>query len=413
MARRSATTTPSKPARPGKPGKPGPQPLFIGGERSHELLAVWQDGKDLWWGMVFPREAGDEILAAGGTLAEALASDGASVERWRFATTAEATRAATWAAKHITKNRLENDAAADFPAWTRRLKKERPCTARLEPGPGPITLTRDRAHPYIYPRPPATSFLSGRTMVPVFSLVGPLDARLGETAGVYVNVCPQALLRPYFEHVWEVLVQDPGKNSPVDHYFQRSGGEFATIHLSMQIETIDGAVRWAVLEHNGDRHTVGWYRTTHYKNRDAAEKAIADKISALHGYQRVAKLGAHYPKILAEIAAHHRVPKQKPATVKLRVVHGPLSQSVAGFGCAPSMLALKAVRLGGTPHFVQEDWDYAPKNFSTRTPLMCIATVGCGDGPQWSDILNDGDAGAINIYAAPGDPFGSVSFSCC
>ena len=412
---RSAATA-TTPPRASKPGEPGPQPLFIGGEPKHELVALWQDGVDLWWGMVYPREAGDEILRAGGTLADALASDGAALERWRFDSAAEAKRAAAWAGKHIKhikKNTLENDAAAYFAAWSRRIKKQRPCTPRLEPGPGPITLTRDTAHPYIHARPPATSFLSGRTMVPVFSLVGPLDARLGKTAGVYVNVCPQAMLTPYHEHVWEVLIQDPAKPSPIDHYFERSRGEFATLHLSMQVESLDNSVRWAVIEHTGDRHTVGWYRTTHYKNRHAAEQAIAEKIAALQGYKRVARLGPHYPKILAEIAAHHRVPNQKPATVKLRVAHAALSQSVAGFGCAPSMLALKAVRLGGTPHFVQEDWDYAPKNHCSKHPLLCIATVGRGDGPQWSDILNDGDAGAINIHAAPGDPFGTVSFSCC
>lgn len=403
----------SAPPRSAKPGKQGPQPLFISGAHSHEIVALWQDGKDLWWGMVYPREAGDEILGAGGTLSEALASQGATVERWRFDSAAEATRAAAWAAKHLKKNSLKNDAAADFAAWSKRIKKERPCTPRLEPGPGPITLTRDTAHPYIHARPPATSFLSGRTMVPVFSLVGPLDPRLGKTAGVYVNVCPQAMLLPYAEHVWELPIQTPGRPSTVDHYFQRSGGEFTTIHLSMQVEPIDTAVRWAIIEHTGDRTTIGWYRTTHFKTRDAAEQAIAEKISALRGWQRVPKLGPHYPKILAEIAAHHRVPNQKPATVKLRVAHASLSQSVAGYGCAPSMFALKAVRLGGTPYFVQEDWDYAPKNHCSKHPLMCIATVGRGDGPQWSDVLNDGDAGAINIHAAPGDPFGTVSFSCC
>ena len=413
-ARGESTAAPASASRPGKPARPGQPPLVLHkGRGSGDLVGLWHDGKDLWWAEIFARDPGDELLRAGASLADAIAARGTSVERWRFASEADAVKAGKWAVKHLTRTRVTNDPGADFPAWTKRLRRERPCTPRLEVGPGPVTLTRDSAHPYIYPRPPAVSFLSKRTMIPAFALVGPLDARLGKHTGVYVNVCPQALLDPYFEHVWEVLVQDPAKKSPVDAYFTGPGGSFATVHLSLQIETIGGAAVWALIEHNGDKSTVGWYRTTHFKTRDAAEKAYHDKLAALRNFQRVDKLGPWYARILAEITKHHRVPNQKPATVKLRVAHAAMSQSVADNPFAPSDLALDAVRIGGVPHFCQEDWDFAPKNIQSKSPLMCIVSVGRGDGPQWTAVLNDGDAGTINIYAAPGDPFGAVSFSCC
>jgi hypothetical protein len=57
-------------------------------------------------------------------------------------------------------------------------------------------------------------------------------------------------------------------------------------------------------------------------------------------------------------------------------------------------------------------WDFVPPNPWGWGPLLAIASIGQGDSPAWSDVLNDGDAGTINIYAAPREPFGTVSFSC-
>jgi hypothetical protein len=177
-----------------------------------------------------------------------------------------------------------------------------------------------------------------------------------------------------------------------------------------------GGVGWALVEHHGDRTTVGFYTTTHFKTRAAAEKAYHDKIAAVQsGYKRVDKPADYYTSILDEITEHNRVPGQRPELHKLRVAHGPMTQGVHNATTAPSSLAIssKAARIGGVPTFCQDDWDYAPKNACSKTPLLPIFSIGRGDGPQWSDVVNDGDAGTINIYAAPGDPFGAVSFSCC
>lgn len=417
----AASSEPAKTrvAKASPPNRPGPKPITIIKHRSGDLVGLWHEGKDVWWAQVFADEPGAEVLKAGGTLAEAVAGEGGAIERWRFASEAEAKKAAAWAARNFKgpKAELRNDTAADLAAWTRRAQKEtRDCTPRLEIGAGPITLTRDTAHPYIYPRPPATSYLSKRTMVPVFSLVGPIDDRLGKRTGIFVNVCPQAMLSPHIEHVWEVPVQDPAKKSTVDAYFEASSGAFASVHLSMQVETLDGDIVWAVIEHDGNKGTVGFYRTTHFKKRDLAEKAFHELVaSKTGGLKRVDRPGAHYLKILDEIVKHNRVPRQKPAkNIKLRVAHAAMIQSVHGssYSIGDSSLGYKLVRLGGVPHFCQEDWDFSPVLFGDK-PLYCVASVGRGDGPQWSDVLNDGDAGTINVYAAPGLPFGTVSFSCC
>lgn len=67
--------------------------------------------------------------------------------------------------------------------------------------------------------------------------------------------------------------------------------------------------------------------------------------------------------------------------------------------------------IGGAPSFCQEDWDYLPKNPRSKTPFIPLLSIGAGQQTM-SDILNDSDAGTINVYAAPGDFFGTVSFSC-
>ena len=402
------TTARAKPAA-------GLEPVAVGRDRGGEVFALWLDGCDVWWGLVYAGEAGDDVLQAGGTLAEALACDGSSVERWRFASPSEAATAAAWAAKHMTTSKLKNAASADIPAWSRKIKKERPLIPRFELAPGKVFLTRDVTHPWLLPRPPATSFVSQRLMIPVCALLGAIDPRLGKHTGIYVSACPQALLHPYFEHVWEIVVQDAGQRSPVGAHFEASNGRFSGFHLSMQQEPIMGGVGWALVEHHGDRTTVGFYTTTHFKTRAAAEKAYADKIAAVQsGYKRVDKPADYYTKILDEITRHNRVPGQKPARNKLRLVHAAMTQGVHSATMAPSNLGLsnRAVRIGGVPTFCQEDWDYAPKNAYSKTPLLPIFSIGRGDGPQWSDVVNDGDAGTINIYAAPGDPFGGVSFSC-
>lgn len=410
VAAKKASTT-RRPA-----SAPGLQPALIVKERDGDLGAVWQDGKDLWFARVFAGEAGDELLSAGGTLAEAVAvEDGGAVERWRFATPAEATRAAKWIAGHAAVGKLRRDCSADIARWSRRVKDERPCTPRLEVGDGPITLTRDAQHPWFHLRPPAASFLSKRSMVPVFSLIGPIDARFGARTGFYVSVCPQATSDPYFEHVWEVVVQDPSKHSAIDHYFESSRG-FWTIHLSLQIEPIGEVARWAVVEHSGDRGSSGWVRTEHCKTRAEAEALIRERVRGLgERYQRVPQLGSYHAKVLADITRFHRLPRQRPAAVKLRHAHGPMVQSVDASYSTPSnnVLTRKVVWLGGTPRFCQEDWDYEPHNPCGKGNLLAIASVGRGEGPQWSNVLNDGDAGTINFYAAPGEPFGTVSFSCC
>lgn len=394
----------------------GSQARLLTKDSSGDLGAMWIDGKDLWFAQVFEGDSGEEVLDGGGSLAEAVRGDGGAIERWRFPSPADAERAATWVAAHASKTTtIKNDRSADFASWTKRLKKERPCVPRLEVGSGPVTLTRDMTHPWFYPRVPSTSFVSKRLMVPVFSLVGPLDPRLGKQTGIFVSVCPQGVVSPYAEPAYEVVVQDPARKSTVDAYFESPRGGFSTVHLSMQIETIGEATAWAVTEHTGDKGSVGFYRTTHYKSRGEAEKAFSEKSSALTGsYNRVATLGGYYGKILDEITRHNRVTGQKPKTVKLRLAHGALVQSIAGAYATPSrnLLSYKLDDIGGPPRFCQEEWDFVPKNSWGKGSLFAIASVGDGSSPTWSEVLNDGDAGTINVYAAPGEPFGAVSFSC-
>lgn len=412
----ATTTKTASPAKRAASTPPGSRPLVITKDRHGDLGAVWQDGKDLWFARVFSGQAGDELLRSGGTLADAIATeDGAGVERWRFASQAEAGRAAKWVVAHATANKLANDASADIRRWTRRVRDEQARIARLEVGNGPVTLTRDTTHPWFHARPPATSFESKRTMVPVFSLIGPLDPRLGARTGIYASVCPQALLDPYMNHVWEVVVQDPAKPSTVDAYFESARG-FWTIHLSLQIDTVDESTRWAVVEHSGDRGSPGWLRTQHLKSRAEAEKLLRERSRELtNRYKRVAQLGPYHAKLLAEITRHHRVPGQKPATIKLRPAHAAMVQSVDAPYATPSGNVItrdKVVGLGGVPRFCQEDWDFLPHNPCGKGKLLTIATIERACGPQWSNVLNDGDAGTFNVYAAPGEPFGTVSFSC-
>jgi hypothetical protein len=116
---------------------------------------------------------------------------------------------------------------------------------------------------------------------------------------------------------------------------------------------------------------------------------------------KVGKLGPYYAKILDEITRHNRVPRQRPATVRLRHAYGGFDQSIAGSygGPSRSVLSYKVPDLGGAPRFCQENWDFAPPNPWGKGALLALASIRQGDSPAWSDVLNDGDAGTINIYA--------------
>lgn len=394
----------------------GPAPLMVSQDSSGDVTALWLDGKDVWFAQVFEGDKGEELLRSGAPLAEAVQGDGGAVERWRFASAAEATRAAKWAAANAAKKHaLKNDASADFTAWSKRIKKELPRIPHFDVGAGALKTTRDQTHPWIYPRVPATSFLSGRLMVPVFSLVGPLDARLGKTCGLYVSACPQAVLDPYIDSVLEVVVQDPARKSTVDAYFESSGGGFWTVHLSQQTDTIDSHTRWAVTEHTGNKGTVGWYRTAHVKTLAEAQKLYAEKVSGMSGsYKPVAKLGSWYTKILEEIDHHNRVPSQKPKRARLTQVHAAMLHGISeSYSCpSRSFLSYDLEDVGGVPSFCQEDWDYLPKNPWSKGQLLALVSLGVSQSPLWSTVLNDGDAGTFNFFAAPGEPFGVASFSC-
>jgi len=403
-------------ATSGKPIKRGPQPLIVVHDSIGDLGAMWIDDKDVWFVQLFEGDGADTAVKKGTSLADALAiDDNGGVERWHFESRAEAERATRWVMKHASKRAtVKGDMAADFTRWSASVRKLVPRTPRYDAGRGgSITATRDRTHPWIHPRPPSTSWVSNRLLVPVFSLVGPLDPRLGKDTGFYVCVDPLGTGDPYSEPVYEVYVQDRARRSTVDAYFEPPGA-FWSVHLSLQIDTISDYARWAVTEHNGDKGTVGFYRTKHLATKKEAIQLYDARLADLASrYRRVQRPGAHYSKVLEEIDRHARVKQQRPLTTKLARVHGAMAQGVVGYTAASeNLLSYKIAHIGGAPHFCQEEWDFTPKNHFGKGALLPIVSVQDGDEPLWSAVLNDGDAGTINFWAAPGEPLGTASFSC-
>lgn len=392
----------------GKPVATAPAADIVVRDSIGTIGAAWQLGSSVW----FAKVEADELKGKS-SFAEAIAVEN-RVERWRFANDAQARTAIAYVKKHAaTPHAVKVDTSANEAAWAKQLGKEQPRVARLGPGSAGAIVTRDQTHPWLHARVPATSFVSGRLMVPVWSLVGAIDARFGKRTGVYVSTCPQQTLQPYIEGVWEVVVQRP-EGSEVDAYFTGHDGQFATVHLSQQFGAVDARARWAVVEHSGDKSTVGWYRTHHVKQLAEAKKLFAEKVARHAGFSRVKALGPWYSKILDDITHHNRVPTQKPVKVAVGEHHAAMMQSVSDIFGQPSRTVLGAdvVSLGGAPEFCQENWDFQPANPWSKAPLLCLASFGVRDEPLWSDVANDGDAGTFNIWAAIDAPFGVTTFSC-
>jgi hypothetical protein len=266
----------------------------------------------------------------------------------------------------------------------------------------------DTTHPWIYPRAQGTSFHSGRPLVPVWSLVGPIDKRLGKQCGVFISVCEDV---HGGDGVYEIVLQDPSKPSKVDAYFAGGDRAFTAIHLSCQVHW-NGKPQWAVIEHDCDKGFPGFHSTTHVKSRKDADKLFAERIAA-QGGKRVAAPKPWYRDVLAEIDRHHRLRGQKPQRVRMRVAIPPHAQAIGpGYGDPGYMFINGASHyVGGSPRYCQEEWDDLPDNPCSKQPMLHVVTLGrCDLG--WSEILNDGDMGSLAFFVAPGDPFGAMSFSC-
>jgi hypothetical protein len=362
----------------------------------------------VWFGEVFDDDEPNAKLKVGASLAEVIEADG-GVERWRFSSPADAKRAADWVLAHAGKRAaIKGDASAAFATWGKKLKIERPRIARLEPGRGPISLAVDRSFGrwWLHPRAPATSYLSGRVLAPVMALVGPIDPRFGKHVGIYISACPTG-----DDQVFEIAVQTD-KPSPVDAYFGTNRFMHA-IHLRMQV-CYDGAASWAVTEHDVEQGTAGYYRTTHVKNRAEAEKLFAERIKNLDGTPKLARPPKWYGSVLEEIDHHHRRKTSKPQNLTLRAAYPPYTQSIGGDYLNPEQMLESykvASYIGGTPRFCQESWEFIPKNPYSKRDLLHIVTLGSGH-LGWTDFLNDGDLGSLAFFAAPGDPFGTLTFSC-
>jgi hypothetical protein len=386
--------------------------------QGRDLGAVWLRGSELWFLQLHEGEEAAVAVLKGASLAEAVKRDGATLERWRFPSPQAASTAARWVRTALAPGReraLPGDTSGDLVRWSRAMKYPRSCMARLAPGGGPVAFTRDRTHPWYFPRPPSTSYLSGRLLVPVFSLVGPLDSRLGRRTGVYVSACPQAVLDPYKDHVFEVFVQDPSRKSPVDAYFVHPSGKFWSVHLSLQVSGIDGHLRWCITEHTGEPGTVGFLRSTHHGTQREAEKLFAARVKSIPWPYRPSKSpGPWHQAILREIDRYNRVRGQKALTLRMKAVHRTMVQTLSRqyFRLSANLLNPCLPTFGGAPVFCQEGADFSPPSPYGRTKALAVASFHGDALPAWSAVLNEGDVGVFNFWAFPGKPFGTASFSC-
>lgn len=378
-----------------------------------QFAALYQSGKDVFFVELF---GDDPALKLGPktSLAAVVAREGGAVERWSFASEAAASKAARWAAANAAGRPVEiaADLRADLRAWRRSKAVKRPRLPRFEVArSGPVALTVDRTHPWRHPRPPSTSFVSGRLLVPVLSLVGTLDPSFGADTGVYLSACPLATIDPYIDHVFEVLVQGAAPAGAVDRYFVSQRGLWS-LHLSLQV--CQEAFRYAITEHTCERGTPGFYRTHHVRTRKEADAVMAQRSAAIpRHYEPTTKIPTWYPKVLAEIDHHARVRAQRPRSVRLRPVTEAFVQRVAGPYARPSSCFLaEGDGVGGAPRFCQDDWDFIPRIPDVpRGAPRHLLSFGAGS-PAFSEVLNDGDAGTFNLFAAPGHPFGTLHFAC-
>ncbi|HEY5938001.1 MAG TPA: WGR domain-containing protein [Kofleriaceae bacterium] len=392
--------------KPMKTSAEGPQALAVTKEFDN-LGVVWQHGKEVWFAQADAEsDEARALLKVGASIADLVGGDDGFVERWRFQSEADAKAAAKWMLAHAAKKTsFKGDTTAAIDDWKKRLKTERARLPRLEPGPGPVTMLVDTPHPWLYPRPPSQSFATDFHLAPVCSIAGPIDPRFGKRTHIYISACPTSQ-----DQVFEIVVQDPAKPSKVDAYTMFND-ELRTIHLTCQVSYDDG-ISWGVVEHRVPPDTNGHYKTTHVKNRAEAEKLFAAKLA--EAYTVLPAAPKWYRGVLEKIAHHHRGAGQKPKKVSLRTAMPAMSQSVSASWCNPSRnveAAYSVGYIGGTPRFCQEEWDTIPKNPCGKGEPLHIITFGDGDVGS-SPILNDGGGGSLAVFAAPGDPFGTLTFSC-
>jgi hypothetical protein len=254
-----------------------------------------------------------------------------------------------------------------------------------------------------------------RVMVPTWSLVGPIDPRLGKRTHVLVSFCPGGLDSPYCEAAIEVVVQSSSSDAKprAEHYFMSGDGEYYVVATSRQWNPIGSTAMYVLTEHYGNKGTPGTHRSRSFDKKKALDDALKE-LDLGGGFQPVkpSKLGKWYDGVLDEMHAFHRHPDAKPKTIKLAPAIPAMDLSTTPYGWSRALFEENDC-VGGNPAYTQSSADRVFPCPDCKTGMLFLFQAGSGT-PWWSEMINDGDAGSFQFFACPKcrGPFGFALFEC-